>query len=407
MDKIQILFFFLISYLISRLFVKVGLPQRILFYLIEKKHVSLATLSFYLIMTSALLSTILANVITVLTMLPLVITILETYQVEGRVKQKVATLLSLSLIYGSNIGGIGSITGTTTNGLLLGLLEGFRIQGVKQLTYLSWLLWGTPLIIILSCVGWILLVLFFRPWQLVDAKEIHTRFDSKELWHPHQRITTWIGIIFVISSAVLSFLINFNYLKLSIFVVSSLWTAVFLYCLFMMPIKGKNGTTTLLKRDEILHDLPQKGILWVLLGVGLTALLYYFKVPHYLAHEAADIFRGTRISIGLILTLGLLSTFASEFLSNSAIQMSFFFFLFPLTKTIPFINYQPFLVVTLCSTCAFMTPLATPANGLGYGGIKGVSLWRMMLVGIAMNLASVIIISLGVYYLVPFVLQWF
>jgi sodium-dependent dicarboxylate transporter 2/3/5 len=40
-----------------------------------------------------------------------------------------------------------------------------------------------------------------------------------------------------------------------------------------------------------------------------------------------------------------------------------------------------------------MSPIATGVNGLAFGGVKGVSFTRMLLVGFIMNIAGALLIS--------------
>ena len=46
------------------------------------------------------------------------------------------------------------------------------------------------------------------------------------------------------------------------------------------------------------------------------------------------------------------------------------------------------IIITLSCTSAFMSPIATGVNGLAFGGVKGVSFSRMLVVGFIMNIAG-------------------
>ena len=80
MDKIQLIFFFISGFLVSRLIIKVRLPQRIVFWFIGKKNLSLTKILFYLIVISAFLSFFIPNAITVLTLLPLLELLRRSYE---------------------------------------------------------------------------------------------------------------------------------------------------------------------------------------------------------------------------------------------------------------------------------------------------------------------------------------
>ena len=65
MDKLQLIFFFISGFLVSRLIIKVRLPQKLVYWFIGQRHLSLAKILFYLIVISAFLSFFIPNAITV------------------------------------------------------------------------------------------------------------------------------------------------------------------------------------------------------------------------------------------------------------------------------------------------------------------------------------------------------
>ena len=95
----------------------------------------------------------------------------------------------------------------------------------------------------------------------------------------------------------------------------------------------------------------------------------------------------------LFLTVAAATSFTTEILSNTAVQISFFLMALPLAETLGVPGLAILIIITLSSTCAFMTPIATGVNGLAFGGVKGVSFRKMLIVGFFMNLAGAILIS--------------
>jgi sodium-dependent dicarboxylate transporter 2/3/5 len=65
------------------------------------------------------------------------------------------------------------------------------------------------------------------------------------------------------------------------------------------------------------------------------------------------------------------------------------------------------LAVSLASTSAFMTPVATPVNALAFAGIGGVSLRAFIKNGALTNLLAALWITAWVRWLIPPVLGWF
>ncbi|MGE4554096.1 MAG: anion permease, partial [Desulfovibrionaceae bacterium] len=61
------------------------------------------------------------------------------------------------------------------------------------------------------------------------------------------------------------------------------------------------------------------------------------------------------------------------------------------------------IAVSTASTCAFMTPVATPCNALAFGEMRGVSLRRMLALGLVLNLACASLMTLWLSWVVPLV----
>jgi sodium-dependent dicarboxylate transporter 2/3/5 len=60
------------------------------------------------------------------------------------------------------------------------------------------------------------------------------------------------------------------------------------------------------------------------------------------------------------------------------------------------------VAATLSASCAFMLPVATPPNAVVFGS-NYLKISDMVRVGILMNLISIIIILIMVYYILPIV----
>lgn len=409
MDTLQVAFFFLISYLLSRVFVMLKIPELIVYYLFEKKHVSIQKLTFIFILGSALISTIIANVITVLTLMPLVILLQKEIQSSGEFTKKMNTLLLLSVIWGANIGGVGMVTGTTTNGVLIGLYEVYKVPIAQDFTFISWATWGLPLVLILSVLGWLILMAVFKPGNLMHKPDFAEHLESSSLSRKLQRIGFFLAASFIVTASVLSLLLSLLDRHKYIIILSTiLWALFYVYLLLIHKWKAENKTSRkLLEFKDTLHDIPKKGLLWIGIAILVTYILWQLKFHTFIASLFTHWLVSNHSLFLLYWIFALLTTFASEIVSNSAVQVTMFMVLFPMTRTMPDLSWQGMLIITLCSSCAFMTPLATPANGLGFGSSAKVSLKYMMIAGFVMNIVCATVISAWVYFVVPITIKWF
>jgi sodium-dependent dicarboxylate transporter 2/3/5 len=396
MDKIQLIFFFMSGFLVSRLIIKVKLPQRIVYWFIGKKHLSITKILFYLIAISAFLSFFIPNAITVLTLLPLLELLRRLYEDSNGSSRRIATMLALSTIYGANIGGMGSVTATPANGILVTYAVLESVPGTSGISFASWLVWGIPMVAIFVCVAWLVLITIMRPWRL-KANSIQLPFQTSDVYHPFQKITIWITIFYFISSFLLSLLLmRFSDQTTIILILSGMITLLFLLFLFFVPIKGSDRNTpekVLLTVPDCYNDLPMKGFLFVALAVVLAGLLYAFNVHAFFPRWVRMMIPAHMSALLLFFTVAAATSFSTEILSNTAVQISFFLMALPLAETLGVPGLSILVIITLSCTCAFMTPIATGVNGLAFGGVKGVSFRKMLLVGFFMNIVGALLIS--------------
>ncbi len=87
------------------------------------------------------------NTVVVIALLPLIREVRRS--VEAKYADIISTDLVLALIYGANIGGMGSMTGASSNIFFLGYIEAYNVAGKDSVTFFSWLLPGIPITLLL------------------------------------------------------------------------------------------------------------------------------------------------------------------------------------------------------------------------------------------------------------------
>ena len=396
MDKIQLIFFFISGFLVSRLMIKVRLPQRIVYWFIGKRHLSLAKILFYLIVISAFLSFFIPNAITVLTLLPLLELLRRSYEEAHGPSKSVPTMLALSIIYGANIGGMGSITATPANGILVTYAVLNDVPGTQNLTFASWLIWGIPLVCIFVCIAALILFIVLHPWKY-QKNHIHLPFNADEAHHRFQKITVWISLLYFLTSFILSLLVmKFPDKLLPILIVTGVLTVLFILFLFFIPAMGSDPDypkQVLLTISDCYNDLPTKGFVFVGIAVVLAAIMYAFNIHEFFSSWSASIMTIGVPTFALFFFIALATSFSTEILSNTVVQISFFVITLPVAQQLGLSAMAVLIIITLASTSAFMSPIATGVNGLAFGGVKGVSFARMLLVGFFMNIAGALLLS--------------
>lgn len=145
-----------ISFLIARIMIDSEIHRSAVRYVLEKSQASISSLLTGVMLLSYGASLFFTNMVVVLTMIPVIKVILEGIKDPAKRKQ-VATPIILALIYGANIGGMGSLTGSPLNLVYIGLTEFYQLDGRQGITFFSWLLVGIPSTLVLMAISRVLL----------------------------------------------------------------------------------------------------------------------------------------------------------------------------------------------------------------------------------------------------------
>ncbi|MDD3557345.1 MAG: anion permease [Melioribacteraceae bacterium] len=396
MDKIQIALFFVSGFFTSRLVIKYKIPEVIMDYLFSEKHYSASKILLHLIFLASLLSFFIPNVIAVLTLLPLINLILKSYEGTTTEIRKMATMLSLGVMYGANIGGMGSVTATPANGILVTFLLFKDVAGSESITFSTWLIWGIPLVVVFSFTSWFLLLVFFQPRKA----KLHLKdliIETPETRGIKFKLTIALTFLYFISSLILSAIMIYETgNQTMILVLTGIFTLIFSLFLFIVPIKNGKGNTVLLKIKDCFTDLPKKGFLFVGISILIALILYALNIQADFSQFVNKILPKELPVFTILFLLAIITTFSTELISNTAVQLSLFLIIGSMANLIGFATIEGMIIITLSSTCAFMSPIATGVNGLAFGGVPNVSLSRMLIAGFFMNILGAILITLWI-----------
>jgi sodium-dependent dicarboxylate transporter 2/3/5 len=149
---------------------------------------------------SALLSMFISNTSTALIMMPMALAVLEgggSVREGDRLPQDgIAGALPMGIAFAASIGGLGTIVGSPTNAIAVGLLD--QIAGVR-ITFAQWALYGVPLVLLsiplaAGIVGRVLRVAD-HPFDLAAAR---AAIDSHAAWTlPEKRLVPLFALTFI------------------------------------------------------------------------------------------------------------------------------------------------------------------------------------------------------------------
>ncbi|MFB9212553.1 SLC13 family permease [Echinicola jeungdonensis] len=348
---------------------------------------------------TAFLSMWISNTATSLMMLPIGVAVVHQLG-EGNSKQSISETsmgraLMLAIAYSASIGGVATIIGTPTNIVFAGIVK--ELYGV-DISFAKWMLIGLPISICLLGLCWWYLVnraYHFPKGQKYSGghKEILRQLhELGKMTVPEKRVLLvfalvsfcWISRVFLLQGF-LPFL-NDTIIALGGVVL-----------LFVLPA---NKTKARLLDWKTAENIPW-GIL-ILFGGGLS-LAAGFKETG-LASWLGSHFEAL-ISIPFLLFLLVIVAsvnFLTEITSNVATASMLLPILGSVAAALGIHPYGLMVGATLAASCAFMLPVATPPNAVVFGS-GYLTIPAMAKAGFWMNILSIILITLFVYFLLPLV----
>lgn len=410
-------FLFLTGFLISRLSVRYELVEQFFARLFHGRNHSVRRFLFYLLAAAAFVSMFTPNFIAALTLLPVLENLRQSFERHHDEKnaRRLTTAIVLIVIYGCNLGGMGSLVGSPANAFMLAEMEIFNVAGREKINFLSWFGWSLPLVGVLFLVAWAQVIYLFVPAKFrneeIELPQFHQTLEltgmAKQAW---RMLILWFGFWMIHSILQILFPasgpnLDLIELKLDFNRWDQLATAfglIYLALLFLPIFKSEGPQrSALLKISDSVNKLPVRAFLFVLLVLAFSYVLIQLKVPEWLGDHLMRVVPQQVPPVVLYFFLALITTMVTEIVSNTTVALV----LFPLVHALALsLNLDPmvaFLTVGLASTNAFMTPIGTPVNALLFGGVKNVSLAMMLTSGFLLNFLSAILLALALGYWVP------
>jgi sodium-dependent dicarboxylate transporter 2/3/5 len=396
-ERWPVIILFISGYILFRVVDSVGIPEYVSKRSLAFSGGRVPMLLLCLIAVCAGLSMFIPNTVTVLAMLP-VIRMLNTEYPD------LTTPLTLSIIYGSNIGGMGSLIGSPANMLLIGALDFLNVPGRMQITFFNWLLWAVPVAILFLFASWGL-VLFSVP---KGVKKLRGIFAEPVIVKPELKAGGWIFVSYILfwslSSVAAALITEYKGVEP---VVCSIYFISFIYFVFIHRIQQSRGIKPVLSFRDMLRGVPSGGIKILILLVLIAAVVRFTGIGRRAVELLSKVLENQSVmgAHGYIIyiSVALSVIFLTEAFSNTLVSTAFFPIVY-LAAVHTGVEALPLMIlVSICSTCAFMTPIATPCNSLAFGEMRGTSLRVMLRLGLLLNLVGALLLSLWMYKVYPLI----
>ncbi len=355
---------------------------------------------------TAAISMWVSNTATAVMMLPIGLSLVQFTSGRGQ-SANFAKCMMLGIAYAATIGGIGTVIGTPPNAVAMGFIE--RRYGV-EIGFLEWLKIGLPILIVFLPLAWLCLVklVFPCPGTPVSGARAMIQEELRALgplsrgealtgvvfflaavaWVLRQPLAGWLGLVDRPAGAPAEYLLT----DAGIAMIAALM-------LFTLPVDARSRTFLLEWKDTA--RLPW-GVL-LLLGGGLTLASAFGAngVDRYIGSGFQALSGLPVLAVVGIVTATVV--FTTELGSNTAVVNIFL----PIVAAAAVdLGVHPYLLIfptALAASYAFMMPMGTPPNALAFAS-GHLRVPDMAKAGFLLNLLSILVITLFIYYAAPVLL---
>jgi len=389
-------FLYIGGFIIAIAIQKWNLHKRIALNIINLIGTNIVNIILGFMLATAFMSMWISNTATSVMMLPIALAIVAQLRDNPETKEdenlNFGKALMLAIAYSASIGGVATLIGTPPNLVLAGVVEetfGYEI------TFAKWFQFGFPISMFLLFICWKYLTsLAFKFKQKTfpgGRAEISKQLIELGSISYEEKLVCGVFAMTAFAWITRSFLLEPIIPGIDDTIIAIIGAIV----IFLLPTK--NNKRRLLNWEEAV-ELPW-GIL-LLFGGGM-ALAAGFKESGLALWIGTQMTLLDGVSLFLLVFILISSVnFLTEITSNLATTAMLLPILYPMAMTL---DVHPFVLMvsaTVAASCAFMLPVATPPNAVVFGS-GYLRIPDMVRVGIWMNLISILLLSLIVYFILP------
>ena len=389
-------FLYLGGFMLATAIEKWNLHKRIALNIIAFIGADIQKIILGFMLATAFLSMWISNTATAVMMLPIGMAIIkqlkdnpETIEDENRIFGKA---LMLGIAYSASIGGVATLIGTPPNLVLAGvILETYDYE----ISFFQWFLFGAPIAIFLLILCWVYLTRFAFTFKQKAFPGGQAEIDRlKKNLGPMSYEEKMVGVVFGLAAFCW---ISRTYLLQPIIpgIDDTIIAIFFAIVLFLIPAKNKKGV---LIRWEEAVQIPWGIIILFGGGMALAKAFDSSGLALWLGNQMT-LLQGVSLLL-LILLLVTAVNFLTEITSNLATTAMLMPVLAPMALKVDVHPFALMVGAAVAASCAFMLPVATPPNAVVFGS-GYLRIPDMVQKGIWMNLISILIVTLMVYFAIP------
>ena len=390
------IFLYIGGFIIAIAIEKWNLHKRIALNIINFIGTNVVNIILGFMIATAFMSMWISNTATSVMMLPIGMAIIaqlrdnpNTVEDENLIFGKA---LMLSIAYSASIGGIATLIGTPPNLVLAGVVQ--EVYGI-EITFAQWFIFGFPISVILLFICWQYLTRFafkFKQKAFPGGKaEIKRQLAALGKISFEEKL-----VLAVFAFTAFAWISRSRLLVHIIPSIDDTIIAMFSAILiFLLPTKKKG--------ERLLNWAEAVRLPWGILllfggGMALAAGFEQSGLAKWIGTQMTSL-QGVAIIL-LVFSMIAAVNFLTEITSNLATTAMLLPILAPMALTIDVHPYILMVAATVAASCAFMLPVATPPNAVVFGS-GYLRIPDMVKTGIWMNIFSILLLTLFVYFMLP------
>lgn len=394
------IFLFMGGFIIALAMERWHLHKRIALTIISLIGTSTERIILGFMVATGFLSMWISNTATAMMMVPIGLAII--YQVQESLASEgidvsqenfnFGKALMLGIAYSASIGGLGTLIGTPPNAIFAGVVK--ELYDVT-ISFAAWMVFGVPLAAVLLILIWVYLVKIAFPMnfkKIPGGKEVIQR--EKQSLGVMSYEEKAVLIVFLLTA--LAWISRTFVLEKFITINDTGIAIIAAVVLFIIPSVNKKGSY--LMNWDTAKELPW-GIL-LLFGGGLAIAAGFSQsgLAEWIGKQLTVV-SGIHF-LWVIVIVTTLVIFLTEITSNTATATMMYPIMASLALAIHVHPFSLMIAAGIAASCAFMLPVATPPNAVVFGS-GYIKIGDMAKAGFWINLFSIVVITLAIYFLLP------
>lgn len=392
------IFLFIGGFVLSLAIEKWSLHKRIALNIIKIVGTNVSQIILGFMIATAFLSMWISNTATAVMILPVGLAIVNQLKDNPKTSENENLIfgkaLMLAIAYSASIGGMATLIGTPPNLVLAGIVQETYNT---EISFAQWFSFGFPISVLFLVLCWLYLTKIafkFKQKTFPGGKsEIDKRLKELGKISYEEKIVLSVFVFTALCWITRSFFIK----KFMPAIDDSMIAIFCAIILFLLPSK-KKSKPLLVWKDTI--NLPW-GIL-LLFGGGMALASGFEKsgLAIWIGNQMTALESVPLLILLLILIASV--NFLTEITSNLATTAMLLPVLVSLASAISVHPYFLLVGATVAASCAFMLPVATPPNAVVFGsGLLKIE--DMVKKGIWLNIISILLLTLIVYFVLPLI----